>query len=51
DISIFVAVDNILINSKKTAILSNDSGFNERYENHPKIMIIDYYQTIRDLST
>lgn len=51
DLSIFVAVDNLIESSNKTAILVKDEGFNDRYENHPKIMIIDYYKTTLDLKT
>jgi len=50
DISIFVAVDDIINSSCKTAILVNDSGFNERYKNSPNVLIIDYNQTILGLT-
>jgi len=50
DISIFVAVDDIVNSSCKTAILVNDAGFNNRYENHPNVLIIDYNKTILDLA-
>jgi len=49
NISIFVAVDNIIKKTDKIAILSNNNRFTERYENHPNIMIIDYNRTILDL--
>jgi YbbR domain-containing protein len=52
DLSIFVAVENILEVKKKIAILANDKGIKEKYESkakYPNIMIIDFYKTILDL--
>ena len=50
DLSIFVAMDDRIENSLKSAILVKDYGFNKRYELHPNIMVIDYNKTIIDLS-
>lgn len=50
DISIFLSVDELINTSKKVAILVKDYGFNNRYQNHPNVMIIDYDKTILDLT-
>ena len=49
DLSIFVAVENILETKDKIAVMANDGGIRVKYENYQNVMIIDYSQTILDL--
>lgn len=46
DISIFVVADDFLKRQEKIAILSNDGGINEKYQDNPRIMIMDYRSAI-----
>jgi hypothetical protein len=50
DISIFLSVDEIVDNSKKISVLVKDDGFNQRYEDHPNVLIIDYDRAVLSLS-
>ncbi len=49
DLSIFVAVDNILETKDKISVIAKDKGIKEKYENYPNVLMIDYYKTILDL--
>ena len=51
DISLFVSIDRLIQNYNKTAVLVKDSGFNSRYENDNKTMIIDFERTYLNLSS
>ena len=46
DISIFVVADIFFENDKKIAILSSDSGLNEKYQDNNRVMIMDYQSAI-----
>ncbi len=46
DISIFVVADDFLKRQEKIAILSNDDGINAKYQDNPRIMIMDYRSAI-----
>ena len=46
DISIFVVADEFLKRQEKIAILSNDNGINEKYQDNSRIMIMDYRSAI-----
>ena len=49
DISIFVATDDFLDRKEKVAILTNDGGINERYEDSDRVMLMDYQAIVRNL--
>ena len=49
DISLFVCIDSLIKNCKKTAVLVKDEGFNRRYENDPNTMVIDFDRTYLSL--
>ncbi len=50
DISIFLSVDRLINSSRKVSILVKDKDFNDRYENYPNVLIIDYNKTVLGLS-
>lgn len=49
DISIFVKTDDFLAKKEKIAILSNDSGVNDKYMGDDRVMVMDYNSVINNL--
>lgn len=46
DMSIFVTTDDFINSGKQVAILSNDRIMNNKYQDHQKVMIMDYQSVI-----
>lgn len=46
DMSIFVTTNDFINSGKKIAILSNDRIMNNKYQDHKKVMIMDYQSVI-----
>jgi len=46
DMSIFVTTDDFINSGKRVAILSNDRIMNSKYQDHKRVMIMDYQSVI-----
>lgn len=49
DISIFIIADDFVDKKEKISILVKDRGINKRYEDNPKVMIMDYASIMTNL--
>ncbi len=49
DISIYLTADNYIGRKEKIAILAKDGGINDKYVDHPYVMVMDYRQVIYNL--
>jgi len=49
DISIFVVTDDFINKKEKIAILSNDSGVNDRYKYDERVMVMNYQSVVQNL--
>jgi hypothetical protein len=49
DLSIFIAIENILETKKKFCVIEKDKDIRDKYIDYPNVLVIDYHKTILDL--